>query len=273
MNVFSIKKGDPFELSADKFEELTGKLYPYYRSQSKKNKKLSLYAICPECGNPIQIVNMYGAEMMQNKTHRIKLYAKHTRRAVKDFPYWDEEKKLACPLYKPSRLGNRAVREDNEYSEEIRKIIENNKKKIKKDIRNIVGLNITNKEMDQMYDVFMDAHAYSYRAVNKYNIPYSMLRYQAAIPIYGIYLMNSAMGEIVRERIEHNSEYFEISKRQIVKKKTESEYCYINMYFTRYENKAGGQYMHMVIYETKGKNRRKHNILDQEIEMKPCIYK
>lgn len=58
--------------------------YPYYRT--KKDKRLSLYAICPECGNPIQIVNMYGEEMMQNVTRKIILYGKHTGRAVEGFP-------------------------------------------------------------------------------------------------------------------------------------------------------------------------------------------
>lgn len=63
MDVFAIEKGKALELSADEFEKQTYHEYPYYRT--RKDKRLSLYALCPECGNPIQIVNMYGNEMMQ----------------------------------------------------------------------------------------------------------------------------------------------------------------------------------------------------------------
>lgn len=66
--------------------------------------------ICPECGNPIQIVNMYGEEMMQNVTHKVTLYGLHTGRAVEGFPYWNEAEMKNCSLYKPSPLGNTEIR-------------------------------------------------------------------------------------------------------------------------------------------------------------------
>lgn len=69
MDVFAIEKGKALKLSVDEFEKQTCHEYPYYRT--KKDKRLSLYAICPECGNPIQIVNMYGEEMMQNVTRKV----------------------------------------------------------------------------------------------------------------------------------------------------------------------------------------------------------
>lgn len=56
MDVFAIEKGKALKLSVDEFEKQTCHDYPYYRTN--KDKRLSLYAICPECGNPIQIVNM-----------------------------------------------------------------------------------------------------------------------------------------------------------------------------------------------------------------------
>lgn len=170
MDVFAIEKGKALKLSVDEFEKQTCHEYPYYRT--KKDKRLSLYAICPECGNPIQIVNMYGEEMMQNVTRKVTLYGKHTGRAVEGFPYWNEAEMKNCSLYKPSPLGNTEIRTKTEESEEIKEIIEKNWRKIKQNIRGIVGVNLTNKEMDHMYEVFMDSRAYSYKAVNKYNIPY-----------------------------------------------------------------------------------------------------
>lgn len=269
MDIFAIKKGNALNLSVDEFEKQTSHKYPYYRT--KKDGKLSLYAICPECGNPIQIVNMYGEEMMQNVTHRITLYAKHTGRTVKGFPYWDESEMKSCSLYKPSPLGNTEVRTKTEESEEIKKIIQKNWRKIKQDIRGIVGINLTNKELEHMYKVFMGSHAYNYKAVNKYNIPYAMLRYQEAISIYNSFLFNSPMSEILKEKINNNSKHFEISNRRILKKK--NEYCNIGIYFTKYQKKEHKQYIHMVIYETNGyRNEIKNIILTEKIEMKSWVY-
>ena len=186
MDVFAIKKGRALQLSVDEFEKQTCHEYPYYRT--KKDKRLSLYAICPECGNPIQIINMYGEEMMQNVTRKITLYGKHTGRAVEGFTYWNVAGMKNCSLYKPSPLGNTEIRPKTKESEEIKEIIEKNWRKIKQDIRGIVGVNLTNKEMEHMYEVFMDSRAYNYKAVNKYNIPYAMLRYQEAISIYHTFL-------------------------------------------------------------------------------------
>ena len=74
MDVFAIKKnGTPSLLNIDNFEELTKKRFPYY--QYGTDKKLKCYAVCPECGNPIHIINLYGAEMIQNQTGIIATYA------------------------------------------------------------------------------------------------------------------------------------------------------------------------------------------------------
>ena len=48
MDVFAIEKGKALKLSVDEFEKQTCHDYPYYRTN--KDKRLSLYAICPECG-------------------------------------------------------------------------------------------------------------------------------------------------------------------------------------------------------------------------------
>lgn len=169
-------------------------------------------------------------------------------------------------------MGNTEIRTKTEESEEIKKIIKKNWKKIKQDIRSIVGVNLTNKEMDHMYEVFMSSHAYSYKAVNKYNIPYAMIRYQQAISIYRTYLFSSPMSVIVKERINCNSKYFEISDKQIVKKG--NGFYNIGIYFTKYQSKEHRQYIHMVMYESAGYGKESKNIiLEESIEMKSWIYK
>ena len=138
MDVFALKKGKALELSVDEFEKQTCHEYPYY--SSKKYEKLSLYAVCPQGGNPIQIVNMYGEEMMQNVTHKISLYGRRTGRPIDDFLYWNEAEMKSCSLYNPSPLGNTEIRVKTEEAEEIKEIIEKNWRRIKQHIRGSVGV-------------------------------------------------------------------------------------------------------------------------------------
>lgn len=269
MNVFAKEKGQALELSVDEFEKQTCHEYPYYRA--KKNKRLSLFAVCPECGNPIQIVNMYGEEMMQNVTRKVTLYGKHTGRSVEGFLDWNEAEMKNCSLYNPSSLGNTEIRTKTEESEEIKEIIENNWRKIKQDIRSIVGVNLLNTVMEHMYEVFMESHAYSYKAVNKYNIPYAILRYQEAISICHTFLFDSSMSANVKDKINNNSKYFEILGKKI-KRKVSGNYN-LGIYLTKYQKKEHKQYIHMVVYEVDGNRKEGRNIiLEEKIEMKSWIY-
>ncbi|MDD3142172.1 MAG: hypothetical protein PHX08_24850 [Lachnospiraceae bacterium] len=271
MDVFAIKKGEAFVLSVDEFEKKTSHEYPYYRQN--KDKKLALYAICPECGNPIQIINLYGAEMMQNKTYLVTMYGKHTGGAVSGFPYWNDAEKRNCSLYKPSPLGNTEIRTKTEVSEEIRIIIENNWGRIKQDIRSIVGVNLSNRVMEHMKEIFMESKAYCYKAVNKYNIPYAMLRYQEAISIYKAFLFDSPMSSVVKEKINTNSLYFTIGEKEIEKREGLTDFYNIGIYFTKNQRRDDKQYIHMVIYEADVYGRKeKHIILEKELEMTPWIY-
>lgn len=96
---------------------------------------------------------MYGEEMMQNVTHKVTLYGKHIGRAVEGFPYWNEAEMKNCSLYKPSPLGNTEIRTKTKESEEIKEIIEKNWRRIKQDIRGIVGVNIPNSVMEHSLDI------------------------------------------------------------------------------------------------------------------------
>lgn len=265
MDVFAIKKGQAIELTVDKYEAETYHEYPYYR---KTNNGLSFYAICPECGNPIQIVNLYREEMRQNVTGKVVLYGKHTSRRVDGFDYWNVTAKEKCSLYNPSPLGNTDIRKNSDEAKEIKLLIENNWQKIKQDIRGILGINLFNKTLDDMYKVFMDSQAYNYKAVNKYNIPYAMIRYQQGISIYNTYLFSSPICKIIIEEINNNSKFFEIQDNKIVK--TGGGFNKIGIYLTKYQKKEGKQYINMVIYETYDEKIR--TILKETLEMKPWIY-
>lgn len=247
MDVFAVKKGQAKKLTIDYFENMTKKEYPFYRVNDKD--KLLLYAVCPECGNPIQIINLFGAEMMQKKTRVVKTHAKHTGSRMNGFAFWCEEDKDNCPLYKPSPLGNEEVRKNDSYSEELKNLIEVKRRAIYKDIRKIVCMNLSIRILDRIYDVFMGSGAYGYKAVNKYNIPYAMLRYQQSISLYGQYIEKSKLGELITEAFNNRSRYFEVTTSGEIKRKV-SDYRTVNMIFTKYRKEGNDQFLQLEIYET-----------------------
>lgn len=192
------------------FEDLTKKRFPYY--QYGADKKLKCYAVCPECGNPIHIINLYGAEMMQNEIGLITTYAKHTRGRIAGFKFWNQVEKEDCSLYKPTPLGNTDVKHNDEYSQELKDLIEKNKKNIFKDIREIISVNLSILIINRSYDSFINSHAYTYKAVTKYNIPYAMLYYQQSILLYGQYIVPGIFGDWISKQINEKSRFFEVKK-------------------------------------------------------------
>lgn len=269
MDVFTIKKnGKPFMLNIDNFEEMTKKRFPYY--QYGVDKKLKCYAICPECGNPIHIINLYGAEMMQNKTGIITTYAKHTRGKVAGFDFWNPCNKEDCPLYNPTPLGNTEIKHNDEYSEELKELIENNKRTIFKNIREVVCINLSTQIINRLYDSFMNSNAYTYKAVTKYNIPYAMLYYQQSISLYGQYIVEGILGDLVSNQINEKSRFFKVENTgEIVKKVT--GYKTINMIFKQFKDTGDEKTITMEIYEADEKDHI-YTILKEKISLKSYIY-
>lgn len=213
MDVFALKKGKEYKITVDNFEKLTKKEFPYCKVN--KQNKLRFFAVCPECGNPVQIINLYFDEMRQENTGIISTYAKHTSSHVDGFPFWNRIEKENCSLYNPTPLGNEEIRTNTPYSEEIKELIIKYKEEILKDIKEIIGINVSVKYLERVYNVFLGSKAYNYKAVNKYNIPYSLLYYQPSTSIYYQYIRKSKIGDLIHDAINSNSIFLNL--QQIVR--------------------------------------------------------
>ena len=270
MDVFAIKKnGKPSLLNIDNFEELTKKRFPYY--QYGTDKKLKCYAVCPECGNPIHIINLYGAEMIQNQTGIIATYAKHTRGKVSGFEFWNPYDKVDCSFYNPTPLGNTEIKHSDEYSEELKELIENNKRNVFKNIREVVSINLSTQIINRLYDSFMNSNSYTYKAVTKYNIPYAMLYYQQSISLYGQYIVKGIFGDLLSDQINEKSRFFKVENTgEIVKNVT--GYRTINMMFKQFKATGNEKTITMEIYETDEEDRV-YTILKEKISLKSYIYR
>ncbi|MGN0460806.1 MAG: hypothetical protein ACI4HZ_00015, partial [Ruminococcus sp.] len=140
MNVFKTKDSGGTILTVENFENLTNKKSPYY--QSKKNGKEKHYAICPACGNPVTVVNLYKDNYIDMEQNRVSLHARHHKGTILGIAEYDEQKYKECPLHRDSSFGEEILREDNEYNEKLKVLIESNTGKIKNHIRVLLGINI-----------------------------------------------------------------------------------------------------------------------------------
>lgn len=124
MNIFSIKKnGDFHELSREKYIEITSKKYPFYTDKG-------YYAICPSCGNPIQIINLFGDEYREENTGKKKMHGRHIRKDIIGVASYNQEEYDNCKLSNPIAFGLERIREDDRENEELKKLIEKNKEKL-----------------------------------------------------------------------------------------------------------------------------------------------
>lgn len=81
-------------IDKDGFEEDTLRREPWYQYGS--GDKLSQFAVCPACDNPIQLVGLY--QLPENVKNP---YGKHTMSGVRGIAPLDTEARDNCPYFKP----------------------------------------------------------------------------------------------------------------------------------------------------------------------------
>jgi hypothetical protein len=81
-------------IDKDQFEADTLRREPWYQSGS--GEKLSQFAVCPACDNPIQLVGLY--QLPENVKNP---YGKHTMSGIRNIAPLDTEARDNCPYFKP----------------------------------------------------------------------------------------------------------------------------------------------------------------------------
>ena len=158
-----------------------------------------------------------------------------------------------------------------EYSEELKELIENNKRNVFKNIREVVSINLSTQIINRLYDSFMNSNSYTYKAVTKYNIPYAMLYYQQSISLYGQYIVKGIFGDLLSDQINEKSRFFKVENTgEIVKNVT--GYRTINMMFKQFKATGNEKTITMEIYETDEEDRV-YTILKEKISLKSYIYR
>lgn len=113
MNIFSVGDGEAYELTRNEYINRTHKKFPFY--QDVKKYKTPYFAICPACNNPIQIINLFGAQYEEEQTCRTTMHGRHFTRNVDGLPAYNQESYNGCPLHNPVAFRIRQIREIVRY--------------------------------------------------------------------------------------------------------------------------------------------------------------
>ncbi|WIW71474.1 hypothetical protein [Anaerosinus gibii] len=267
LNVFSIGNGKDYELTRENFIQKTHKQFPFY--QDAKKYENPYFAICPACNNPIQIINLFGAQYREETTGKTNMHGRHFLRDIKGLPKYNQLNYDGCPLHKPTAFKIAKIRENKLVNEEIKKLIEDNRRKLASDIRDITGILLKNERIYQMIDDYIVAKDYCYTHTNKYNIPYSILYTRKAIKLFGQRIGSTELGEKIHLAIKENSENFDVKERRIIKKVDEFVLPYLLV--SNHRINGSKQYMTICIEENSEHNDTRC-IFREEIEMKQYIY-
>lgn len=274
MNVFSTYNNGPSEITIDKFVEATDKKYPYFQTDSKGKEKH--YAICPECGNPIQIINLFGQEYEEQITKKRNTHARHTGRDIPGLPKHNQLKYLSCPLHNAKSFSCKQLRNDEIYNSNLLSLINNNMSKIRKDIREITGINFSKDYLDKIIQTYINSGHYSYIHTHKFNIPYSILFTSSSLDLYSRYInSNSSISNDIKQIIRRSANFEIISKednnlQQILKKNCAKGFWNLILKIANHDVKNNT--LQLSILEYKNDIDKAKPIDTITIAIRPCIY-
>jgi hypothetical protein len=259
MDLFTIKGSKTvYNLDVTTYERVTLKQEPYYREGK-------YYAVCPGCGNTVQIINLYTNNTLDSNKRVVKMHARHCNNYIDGFDPYSEENYNICPFANPLSFGSVQKRVNTSDYNEILDIIKKYPEYLYREINRITGIYFSENKFREMLENFMLCEGYNYKYINKFNLPYGFLNIQKSINIYkqSIYGNKGISGEI-KDSINKKSKYFNVLEYKI--EKTVPEYAEIKFHFRDHKvnKEAGEQNIELVIFEI-GKNKETNEIFKKKI--------
>lgn len=199
-----------YKINRNNFENITNRDGKYIK-QNKEGKN-QYYAYCPECNNPVVLVNLF---VTQDKNgFPAKVYGKHSV-IGNPFDTFDEKKYQTCPLRKDNQIsfGEGAKHNDKEFAKKIQKIILDNACKIRYFLSKIIGIQISDKLFINYIQEFHKSQGYYYKGLTVGNLPYLILYLSNQKSIQWQHLRKGCRERI---KIEKRLKFFILNeKRQI----------------------------------------------------------
>lgn len=216
MNVFKLQQGEHGSqtLTAVNFHFATSKKYPWYQDRAGQIRH---YAVCPECDNPIHIINLDVEKKVDNEGRSLPLYAKHASGDIDGIGVFDREAYEDCSLANPKSLnGSDKTRRPGKVVSGILEVLRDHADALHYMIGRFLGADISDELYSSILRQFHKQEGYLYRAVSTSNLPYSLLYMAGSQSTYGCF--PKPKPESIWARALANSEHFEIGKWGIKRK-------------------------------------------------------
>jgi hypothetical protein len=210
LNIFSILTAPKvaIELNEDNYYNATHRAAPYIQ---QKNGKNNAYALCPECQNPINLINRTNKETDSNT-----LYAKHTPYNVIGIANYSEETYLDCDLANPQRFDSTARRTNKSKNNEIKQLIIDYIDIIIYTIERDTKIKFTDDCIKKSVSDFALDKGYEYKSLNAYNLPYGFIYRTEALDLYNCVVKDRELAKHINEK----SEGFAVSGYGYIKRKS-----------------------------------------------------
>lgn len=176
MNVFKLKpgNGDWIPLSSPAvFHATTSKKYPWFQ---ERGGNVRHYATCPECDNPIQVINLDVDSKVDGEGRSLPLYAKHVAFDVPDLAVYDEDAYNECGLANPRSFNGTERRPANSrFADEILQLLVREPDTLHIIAERFLDAHIPDELFAAMLKQFSVQQGHLYRAVTTSNLPYAVL--------------------------------------------------------------------------------------------------
>lgn len=176
MNVFKLRPGNgewiPLSSPAV-FHAKTSKKYPWFQ---ERDGKVRHYATCPECDNPIQVINLDVDSRVDASGRSLPLYAKHTAFSVPSIADYDEDAYNECGLANPRSFNGterRPVR--SRFADEVLQLLVREPDALHIIAERFLDAYIPDEVFAGMLKQFALQQGHLYRAVTTSNLPYAVL--------------------------------------------------------------------------------------------------
>lgn len=247
-------------LTVANYEEKTGKASPYY--QVFPDGKTRHFALCPECDNPTQIINLLQDKVADESGTRTPLYGKHYGKNVAGIGMHNEEAYLDCDLSNPAAFGGQVRRRPgSESATKILAFLREFLPTIQYFIRAKIGLDLDDMAIASFLRSFNAEEGHLYRYVTLSNLPYAFLYLADSQSLVGQKLAYSPSKDApeLRPIIKDSSKYFYVARDGRITRKDWVKYpADLSIHFRNHKiTKSHGfedheEQFEMVLVETSG---------------------
>lgn len=251
------------------YENATG-LKRRFRRRSKEGE--SLFAVCPACDNPIQIIGLYRDTAESGK----RPYGRHFGQSIPDLAEYDEEAYWDCPFSDPRDhrpLPPRRI--ESRLSQQILKTLYEQFDRVIYILSKDTGVSFSLALSRKMLEGYLVRKGWSFRDAAPYNLPWTFPEGQVALPLFGQRVKrNSDLFHAISHHCQ-NVEWKDTSSGDMaILQKKGSQYLDLNFVFVNHTRKVQGECLQESIdfWVYQGEHPERGTVYRKKIAIRPDYF-